>query len=239
VTCVRGKEKQTVGELYDLFESLAEQIWPTDVEHNFEKDAFGSKDIADSGDSEFDLEAQVAREIAGMKRPRKDGRFANCRTDTPCVVFISCKPPVDPVQLVLRHVENVENTGVLHTRYTMRLLPVSGTCTANIPEIQALCQRIFGSFFTDRDNREPRYTYKIELRVRNHNSLSRPKIIQEIARCIPAQHTVDLENPDIFVLVEVFKSVCGISVVRDYYRRLKFNVMEIANARNKNEMFGE
>jgi hypothetical protein len=31
--------------------------------------------------------------------------------------------------------------------------------------------------------------------------------------------------------------VCGISIVRDYYRRLKFNVMEIANARNGQKFF--
>lgn len=33
------------------------------------------------------------------------------------VVFISCKSPVDPVQLVLKHVENVMETGISRTRY--------------------------------------------------------------------------------------------------------------------------
>jgi hypothetical protein len=40
----------------------------------------------------------------------------------------------------------------------MRLLPVSGTCPANIPEIQALCRRIFGSFVADSGNTEQQYT---------------------------------------------------------------------------------
>lgn len=41
--------------------------------------------------------------------------------------------------------------------------------------------------------------------MRNHNSLSRPQIIQEVAKCVPPEHKVDLENPDVFVLIEIFK----------------------------------
>jgi len=32
----------------------------------------------------------------------------------------------------------------------------------------------------------------------------------------------------VFILVEVFKSTCGVSVVRDYYKFKKFNVLEVA-----------
>jgi len=53
-------------------------------------------------------------------------------------------------------------------------------------------------------------------------------LIQHVAQCVPEGHTVDLDNPRIFILVEVFKSICGISIVEDYYRLQKFNVMEIA-----------
>lgn len=33
-------------------------------------------------------------------------------------------------------------------------------------------------------------------------------IIEEIAKCMPENYVVDLDNPDIFVLVEVFKVCC-------------------------------
>jgi tRNA acetyltransferase TAN1 len=60
---------------------------------------------------------------------------ANCQTNTPCgvymtppkqlrrrmlnnrtVIFISCKPPIDPVRLVAKHVENVQSTRITRTR---------------------------------------------------------------------------------------------------------------------------
>ncbi|KAG6867499.1 hypothetical protein C0993_002003 [Termitomyces sp. T159_Od127] len=62
------------------------------------------------------------------------------------------------------------------------------------------------------------------------------KFIQCIAQCVPEGHTVELTNPEIFILVEVYKSVCGMSVVQHYYDYQKFNMSEIANGKNGGEI---
>ncbi|OJA19977.1 hypothetical protein AZE42_04215 [Rhizopogon vesiculosus] len=148
---------------------------------------------------------------------------------------MSCKPPIDPVKLVMKHVESVQRTGVTRTKYTHRLTPISGSCVANIPELHSLCRRTIEAFSAqEKSEGSP---YKVELRVRNHNTLTRMEIIQEVAKCMPENYVVDLDNPEVFVLVEVFKSICGMSIVEDYYRFQKFNVMELANAHNEPERF--
>ncbi|KIK36540.1 hypothetical protein CY34DRAFT_811230 [Suillus luteus UH-Slu-Lm8-n1] len=243
-TCVKGKEKGTVGELYDLFESLAADMWPV------EGSARDRDDADPDEEGEEDLETQIAKEVAALKRPKVEKRFANCLTNTQCVIFISCKPPVDPVQLILQHIKNVHETGVTRTKYTHRLTPVSGTCVANLPELHSLCRRTVAEYCArhnhnnsesdgdgDGDGSPRARKYKIELRIRNHNTLTRMEIIQEVARCMPAGYIVDLDDPEVFVLVEVFKSTFGMSIVEDYYRFQKFNVMELANARNEVERF--
>ncbi|TDL16547.1 hypothetical protein BD410DRAFT_617007 [Rickenella mellea] len=220
-TCVKGKEKQTVGELYDLFDSLAEKLWPV---------ARGGVDDDEIPSDEEDVEKAFAKEIAIIKQPRKEKRFANCQTDTPCAIYISCKPPVDPVLLIQTHVQNVEKTGVTRTRSTHRLIPIADTCDVNAQDITSLCKRVVVPSFETEETHVLRY--KIDLRIRNHNTLTREDIILTIAKCIPAHHKVDLVDPEMFILVEVFKSVCGMSVVRDYHRYKKFNVIEIAQSRN-------
>ncbi|KAH9945335.1 uncharacterized protein BXZ73DRAFT_96321 [Epithele typhae] len=228
VTCVKGKEKQAVSELYEVFESLANRLWP-------QKGPSDGKDPdesdEDGGGGADDLENQIAKELASMKRPRRETRFANCLTNTPCVVFISCKSPVDPVMLVATLVQDVLDTGVTNTRFSQRLTPVSASCAANIPEIQSLCTRIVKAALSPEPS-DKKFTYKIELRIRNHNTLKRDTLIPEIAKCVPEGHTVSLGSPELFILVEIFKSVCGVSVVKDYYKLQKFNIMEIANAKN-------
>ncbi|KAF8655065.1 hypothetical protein AX16_003266 [Volvariella volvacea WC 439] len=232
VSCVKGKEKQTAGEVIDLFESLASELWPSASSGVVDDKDSDEEDRG--GEAELSLEDQIAKEVSAMKAGRKVDLFSNCATNTQCVVFISCKPPVDPVKLVTHHVKNVQRTGVSRTRYTQRLVPVSGSCVTNLPEIQALCESVFKLYFSQHEGKS--FKYKIELRIRNHTTLTRQVLIQHVARCMPQEHTVDLQNPDIFVLVEVFKSVCGVSIVEDYYKLQKFNVMEIANAENTSSM---
>ncbi|KAL0955038.1 hypothetical protein HGRIS_003957 [Hohenbuehelia grisea] len=197
VTCVKGKEKQTVGELYDLFERLASELWPLE-------DSQQSRSDDREDDEDLSVEDEIARELASMKKPRRESRFANCQTNTPCAVFISCKKPVDPVKLVVTHIENVKRTGVSHTKYVHRLVPVSGTSLANPIDIERLCEQVYKDFFAQN---EGFYRYKVELRIRNHNTHLRADLIQNIVKNIPAGHTVDLSNPEIFILVEVFKVV--------------------------------
>jgi tRNA acetyltransferase TAN1 len=72
--------------------------------------------------------------------------------------------------------------------------------------------------------------YKLELRMRNHSTHDRATVLQELAAAVAGGHTVALDDPEVFVLVEVFKSVCGVGVVQDYYGRAKFNVIELAQA---------
>ena len=44
--------------------------------------------------------------------------------------------------------------------------------------------------------------------MRNHNTLSREVIIQTIASNVPTGHKVDLKDPTLSILVEVFKVIC-------------------------------
>ncbi|GLB40252.1 putative THUMP [Lyophyllum shimeji] len=233
VSCVKGKERQTVAECYDLFDSVASELWPIDAQGIGTTDS----DPDDELENDLSIEAQIASEVSAMKRSKAEPRFVSCQTNTPCVVFISCKPPIDPVKLVTRIVEDVEATGVVRSRCIHRLVPVSGSCGANLPEIQALCRTIVEPFFAQHPNKT--FKYKIELRVRNHSVISRPDLIQHIAQCVPEGHTVELTDPEIFILVEVFKNVCGISVVEDYYAHQKFNMTEIAKTKTGGDLATE
>ena len=47
--------------------------------------------------------------------------------------------------------------------------------------------------------------YKVELKVRNHNTVSRQLLIDTVVSCIPSGWTVNLEDAEVFFLVEVFK----------------------------------
>ncbi|KAF8589430.1 hypothetical protein K439DRAFT_1612668 [Ramaria rubella] len=256
-TCDKGREKTAVGELYDIFESIAEELWPTGNINTLGEDGHDS-------DLEENLEDQILKEVEGLKKPRIEKRFANCHTSTPCggvehhkVVFISCKPPVDPVKLVTHYFETIERTGITRTkqalswclpicllilsaRHALRLAPVSVSCVASTPEILVLAHKTIPPAFLSlppKPDGSRKYRYKLELAFRNHAKIKKPELIPLLAKCVPADagHIVDLEHPEVVIFIQVFKTVCGISVVQHYERFKRFNIVQVGEMARRDQ----
>ncbi|KAH9987289.1 hypothetical protein BJV74DRAFT_842264 [Russula compacta] len=221
VSCVKGKEKQTVGELYDLFEGLASELWPETAAVEGNDEGHGD---SDDGAVEEDLEKQIAKELASMKRSRKEQRFERS------AFFF----PFD--------------------RYAHRLTPVSSTCVANSLEIKSLAHRVLKPFLAQHPDSDFRVRRPIDQTcpeipvdsfcggcagTNQHEPVFPVQRTQKSTRSNSNGWSVDLEHAEVFILVEVFKSVCGISVVKDYYAHQRFNVMETANIKNLETKLGE
>ncbi|CAE6478731.1 unnamed protein product [Rhizoctonia solani] len=230
---VKGKEKQATNELYEIIESISNRIWPKPPPTT-EATAEASDD---GSDEEEDIEKQLAKELSNINKPKAkdtaDRRIATCPTETACVIYIATKPPIDPVEVVLEHMKQVSQTGVSGTRALVRLVPASVICPANMPAITSLATDLFTKSFAG-EAMEPK-KYKIELRIRSHKVLTRDEMIKAIAQCVPSDkgHTVDLTNQDTTILVELFKGICTISVVPNYEKYKRFNVVQIVQEEHK------
>lgn len=74
--------------------------------------------------------------------------------------------------------------------------------------------------------------------------MKRDEVIQQVAKAVGNGYSVDLKNPDVVILVEIYRNVLGMSVVDNEYERLKrYNLAEIyeptAKEVNKGVVEGE
>ncbi|KAK4236941.1 tRNA acetyltransferase TAN1 [Achaetomium macrosporum] len=79
------------------------------------------------------------------------------------------------------------------------------------------------------------FTFAIRPTIRNHSNLKRDVVINTIAGLINGdRHKVNLTSPDKVILVDVYQTVCGMSVVDGDWDELKrFNLTELyGQARN-------
>ncbi|KAK3305506.1 uncharacterized protein B0T15DRAFT_532526 [Chaetomium strumarium] len=79
------------------------------------------------------------------------------------------------------------------------------------------------------------FTFAIRPTIRNHSNLKRDVVIHTIAGLInDDRHKVNLTSPDKVILVDVYQTVCGMSVVDGDWDELKrFNLTELySQARN-------
>lgn len=181
-----------------------------------------------------DIEAQIQQELRALQEPRQ-ARFVALDTDTECLCFIQCRPPVDSFRLLKRVLEDVRATGATRSRFVQRVSPVRVMCRADTESIRAAAAGALAPAFGGTEARSVRdetvlTQYRIEPRIRAHTSLSRDVLIPLVASCVPssAAHRVDLARPDVIIVVEVLRNVCGIGTLDAYAELGKWNVQTLA-----------
>ncbi|KAJ1962469.1 hypothetical protein IWQ62_003519 [Dispira parvispora] len=253
VTCTRHKESRCIREVEAMLESYIEILYP-EVWEQAQQGTLpavpapttgGEKDLDDddgntkNNDSEnkesttkptaqLSIEDQMARELALLKQHRSNSLVTPLHTMTDCLVFFKISPHIDPNVLVPHIVKDLAETKKRVTRFTNRLLPVTRTCYANPHDIAALAKTLLAPIF--HQEASPASTFAIIPKIRNNQRVERMSLIHTIAEVVGPNHTVDLENPRYFILVDVLKSICFMSVVEDYYRYRKFNLYTIGDS---------
>lgn len=74
--------------------------------------------------------------------------------------------------------------------------------------------------------------YKIEIKLRNHNVLDRQEVIDEVLKYVPPNHIIRLDNPQIVILVEIFKVInyCSVLLTRSQLSVLSARVLAALGA---------
>ncbi|KAG0190683.1 hypothetical protein DFQ28_001711 [Apophysomyces sp. BC1034] len=214
VTCARGREGKSVKEIMDVFNEYADELYPAAVKSDDEE---GSID---------DLETSIAKEVEALKGPKTKKRFANIPTSTDCVLFIKTKAPITPVSFVHHILTDIMTNQLKKTRYTSRLLPIEITCPSNLPDIERVAREVISPQFNtpNEDGSIIPRKFAVVARVRNCTKIDRATVIQTLASVVGPEHPVDLDNPELTIIVEVCQTICMMSVVKDFAKLKKYNI---------------
>uniref|UniRef100_A0AAY4B778 THUMP domain-containing protein 1 n=1 Tax=Denticeps clupeoides TaxID=299321 RepID=A0AAY4B778_9TELE len=217
ITCNMNERKCTA-EAYDLLSEYAEQLYGPET---FAEDSHSEED----GD---DVEAALKREVAQIRTSteKRERRFQALESGANNVVFIRTQ---DPGQLVHRILQDLHTTKKKKSRVILRMLPVCGTCKAFPEDMEKYLSTFLEPWFKTPNQA----SYQIVFKARNSSHNKRDDVIKSLAglvgRLNPA-NKVNLTNPELTIIVEVIKSVCCVSVARDYVAFKKFNLQEVVKA---------
>ncbi|XP_028828288.1 LOW QUALITY PROTEIN: THUMP domain-containing protein 1 [Denticeps clupeoides] len=219
ITCNMNERKCTA-EAYDLLSEYAEQLYGPET---FAEDSHSEED----GD---DVEAALKREVAQIRTSteKRERRFQALESGANNVVFIRTQG-LDPGQLVHRILQDLHTTKKKKSRVILRMLPVCGTCKAFPEDMEKYLSTFLEPWFKTPNQA----SYQIVFKARNSSHNKRDDVIKSLAglvgRLNPA-NKVNLTNPELTIIVEVIKSVCCVSVARDYVAFKKFNLQEVVKA---------
>uniref|UniRef100_A0A673JB17 THUMP domain-containing protein 1 n=1 Tax=Sinocyclocheilus rhinocerous TaxID=307959 RepID=A0A673JB17_9TELE len=216
VTCNMNERKCT-SEAFSLLSEYADALYGP------EQDSL-SEDEEDDEDAEAALKKEVSQIQSSMKTHQQ--RFSAVDSGAHNVVFIRTHG-VDPEQLVHHILSDLYQTKKRKSRVILRMLPVSGTCKAFPEDMEK-----FLSVFLERWFRAPlRATYQICFKARNSSHSKREEVIKAVAGLVGKLNPlnkVDLTNPELSIIIEIIKTVCCVSVLKDYTLYRKYNLQEVA-----------
>lgn len=114
-----------------------------------------------------------------------------------------------------------------HTRFAKRLTPITLVGCATEEGLKHVATKVLAPHFHDSPVTEKKFA--IRPVVRDHSKgLTKDGIISTVAGLVGKPHRVDLKGYDRLILVDVFKNICGVSVVGNEYEQLKrYNLAEI------------
>ncbi|KAI9666641.1 MAG: hypothetical protein M1821_004577 [Bathelium mastoideum] len=221
VTCVRGKEAKCISEVRDLFEEYVKKLYPE-----------AGLDVADSLAQDVGIEDEITKELEGLQKPTKAPLFAPVKVDMDCVVFFKTRPPIDPVSLAHEIcADAAKDRSLKRTRFVKRLSPVSLTTRATESDVDELSKEVLAPHFHQENGARK---FAIRPTIRNSNMLSRDGVIKQVASAVGPGHSVDLRGYDMLIIVEVYKGICGMSVVGSDYDQLKrYNLAELYDPTRK------
>jgi len=222
ITC-NNREKEAVREGYNLLNEFADKlVGPEELPDKVKSDS----------DEVDDIDAALEKEKKGLAAVKAKGfaarRFQSVDSGANNCIFIKTTLS-NPCEIVENLIEEIVRTGSQRSRFILRLIPILGTCKAYDKNIEELAENIFSEVLMDDSD----LSYSILFKARNSNQVSREDVynlVGGVVRRLPGKTRVDLHSPDLCIVVEVIRSVCCIGLVRNYFGRRKYNLVELVKS---------
>ncbi|KAJ9056099.1 THUMP domain-containing protein 1 [Entomophthora muscae] len=109
----------------------------------------------------------------------------------------------------------------------MRVKETGVTGTRNLSDIELLATKLIDPVFCVKDpitNEIAPLKFAIAFNSRLCSQIKKEEVISRVASLVKEPHTVDLTKPDVTIVIEIFKNICGISLVRDFHELKKYNI---------------
>lgn len=208
-------------EMRNILEGYFEELYKPAEDHDAKQVSSETKEPTSVED---ELEAEL-RQLR-VQRPFKQVK-THCRNS----IFINIAQEfshVDPVAIVNKFFEDLAEKRQIRTSSTFKVLPILDTFRGNVSCLkESISNVIQGSFKGDGPKK-----YFIEFQTRGNYKLDtedKQKMIEGLAEAIAScrpEWTVSREGADYIIAIIALKNVCCLSILEDYFKRCKYNVME-------------
>lgn len=207
------QDKGCQREAYNILNKYADKLYGPEISPQEAKN--------EENDIEHDLESELNQLKAVSKAPFKR-RFQVLESGAKNILFVKSELP-DTVKIASEVVKEIYETQQQQSRHLIRLIPIEVTTSININDIKAAVLP-----FIERHFKESPQKFSVICNVRNNGKIVKMDIIKEVADLVSQQrddHSVNLKQADVTIVIEIIKSVAMLAVIPEYLKYKKFNLI--------------
>lgn len=133
----------------------------------------------------------------------------------------------DVESLVTSMFERMRTSGKSLFRYCTRVLPMQTVVAAKVPQIVETAKKMIAAspLLTTKTPRK----FRIVFRRTMNTTVGRNEVIKRVADLVGSAHAVDLTKPDVSIIVQCVRGVCGLTISSNHHRYEDFNGQKYAD----------
>ncbi|MFW9819116.1 MAG: THUMP domain-containing protein, partial [Candidatus Thorarchaeota archaeon] len=107
---------------------------------------------------------------------------------------------------VISKINTIQDKDPDYFQFILKIVPIDFICETEIKTIGKIVEKNYKNYIDEKDS------FKITLKRRHHHKIERNYFIERIAEII--NNSVDLENPDKTIRIEVLGNITGVSFLK-------------------------
>ena len=230
----KHREKNCIRDAYNILNDVTEKLYPNlennrgNINLNEEINIKNNKDIS----------SKMDEEIQNLQKNNKI--YTSINTHCAAIVFIKIEEEyalyISPKEIVNYIINEVINTKKSLSKCISKFYPVEICTKYNKENFIEKVEKLTKTYFkNDIDNIK---TWKIEIRVRNNNSVNKKEIMNIILNKINKdKYKVDYKHPELTFLVEISWNLMCLSVLEKFSEYKSYNIQSLA--KTEEEMINE
>lgn len=236
----KHREKNCIRDAYNILNDVTEKLYPNLIDSN-KSEINLNEEINIKNNINTNISSKIEEEIKNLKRNKNI--FTSINTRCAATVFIKIEEkysnPISPKEIVNYIINEVINTKKLLSKCISKFYPVEICMKYNFENFKEKVDELVKKYFDE--NIENKKTWKIELRIRNNNSVNKKEIMNFIFNKINRdKYIVDYKKPELTFFVEISCNLMCLSVLEKFSEYKYYNIQslakteeEINNERNK------
>ena len=236
----KHREKNCIRDAYNILNDVTEKLYPNLIDSN-KSEINLNEEINIKNNINTNISSKIEEEIKNLKRNKNI--FTSINTRCAATVFIKIEEKysnlISPKEIVNYIINEVINTKKLLSKCISKFYPIEICMKYNFDNFKEKVDELVKKYFDE--NIENKKTWKIELRIRNNNSVNKKEIMNFIFNKINRdKYIVDYKKPELTFFVEISCNLMCLSVLEKFSEYKYYNIQslakteeEINNERNK------